>query len=162
MTQRRIGDFLGSYLTGDATIQGVSSDLHVLFVLTLRERLNVDVVIEEVSMILRNMPGLLRDFNVLLANYDRRIECATHAEGVHLITVVASSETRIQTIPRTENVSTFPSNHVVSTAQLRRMFSSSEAVRKELVELKSEWASCVEELIQTVCSCTCLIFFTNL
>ena len=106
-------------------------------------------MIETVSGILSKYPKLLRDFNILLVDHDRRIECASHVQEISLITVITSSGARIHAIPGARNMLD-SSDHIVNTEGLRGIFYSSNDRWKDLLGLKSEWAGCTQELVQTV------------
>jgi hypothetical protein len=93
----------------------------------------------------------LRDFNVLLTGHNRRIECAGHLKEVSLITVITPSDARIHTISEMQNVPGVPPYHITNTHDLRRLFGSSKTRQQDLLDLKSEWAGCTQELVQTVC-----------
>ena len=108
-------------------------------------------MIDAVSLILRRTPGLLRDFNVLLVGSDRRIQCADHLDEVNLITVITSNGACIRAIPGVQNMPETPPNFATDTEDLRRKILLSDNSWKDLLTLKSEWASCTQELIQTVC-----------
>jgi len=111
-----------------------------------RNSLDIDNLIEEISILFRSKPRLLRDFNVLLPpNY--RIECSTDVDSVTLLTVITPTGARIQT---TTDSSLVPPSPCVTNTDELRSFLSSDHGWKELVDLEASWASCILQLLQTV------------
>ena len=101
-------------------------------------------MIYDVSRILKSKPKLLYNFNTLLPD-GHRIECLTGVDEVQLITVIISDRAWIQGTSELDL-----DNHVTNTDQLRECLSSDDGMEK-LTSLKSEWASCILQLLQTVC-----------
>jgi hypothetical protein len=102
---------------------------------------DIDKLITNVSILLEGHPSLLQDFNSLLRTTKYRVECPTDVEEVKLFTLLTPFGTRIR--------ATFqPFIVVEDTTDLPRLLSSEKW--SEVLELPSEKASCVVQLLQIV------------